>query len=375
MTTEPKNSIAGGDGGQNAAVGGATDILRFERWLGELGKLKASDLHLTAGNTPMLRLGGKIVPLEGEEILTAEGLERIAEHLLSKEELSKLKEEKQIALGMTLKKSMRFRAHVFYNRGFIAFSLRHLEEREANWQSLGLPAVAAEFSKAKEGLLIITGPFDSGKTTTARSLIAEINHTQPRYIAILEHPIEYIIPSDKSVVVQREVGRDVPSFAQGLVALQDEDVDVVVVSAVEDWETAQNILKLAASGKLVIAVGSSQDLIGFLEEFRDKFPPQNQPRVLNELADCLLGGLAQLLLPAVGGGRVMLAEVLRANHSVKTLIRENKLRQITNIMQMSRQEGMITLDKALEEAVKAGKIAPEDAKAHSLSRAPSISVL
>lgn len=353
----------------------ATDIVFFEGWLGELGKLKASDLHLTVGNVPMLRVGGKITPLEGEGVLTGERLERIAQHLLAKEDWERLKKEKQIVLGMTLKKSMRFRLHVFYNRGFIAFSLRHIDEKETGWQDLGLPPLALEFIAAKEGLLIITGPFDAGKTTSARSLLSEINHNQPKYIVTLEKPVEYIIPSDKSVVAQREVGKDIATFSQGLDMLVDEDVDVVAVTDIDTQETAQKILRLASTGKLVIATVASQDLVSFFENFRDKFPASDQPRILNELADCLLGGFSQLLLPKVGGGRVLILEILRANHSVKSLIKENKLRQLTNIMQTSKNEGMVTLDKALEEAMKAGKITPEDAKAHSLSKAPSVNIL
>ena len=349
----------------NAKQKSATDVLHFEKWLSILGQRKASDLHLLVGNPPMLRLDGKMVRLDEEEVVTKDRVERIADHLLTKKDLETLTEKRQLILGMTLKKTMRFRVHVFYNRGFLAFSFRYLHPEDVSLEQLGLPPLVSEFIQLDQGLLLVTGPFDSGKTTTIKSIVSAINHNQSRYVVMLEKPIEHIIPSDKSVIVQREVGRDVNSFSHGLEMLEDEDADVVIVSSVTDADTAEKAIHLANSGRLVIMVGVNERVIGFLEELRDMFEPRDQARILDALGSSLYGAVSQILLPKVGGGRVLITEVLRGTNPIKSLIKENKIRQVSNMMLTSRQEGMITLDKALEQAVSTGSITQEDASRYT----------
>lgn len=343
-----------------------TDILHFEKWLGILGEKKATDLHLAAGNVPLLRVDGNIEPLLGEEILTPERLERIVNYLLSEEEIKKLHDNKEVVTSCTLKKIMRFRLHVFYSRGFITLSLRYITSENLSPSELGLPLATMTMAKSNQGLLIITGPFDGGKTTTVKTILSEINNSQTKYIITFERPIEYLIPGDRSVVVQREVGRDTADFANGLSALEEEDVDVVVVGAVEDPATAEHVLRLANSGRLVIMVATSRTTIGALENMRDLFSGAEQSRILNLLADCLVGVAAQVLLPKIGGGRTLVSEILQATNPIKSLIRDNKLAQIRNIMLTARQDGMITMDRSLVEAVKDRRITLEDARDHAI---------
>lgn len=366
----PAGPLAGGPAGNPAAaeakIDSPTDIIHFEKWLATVGERKASDLHLTVGSAPVLRIDGAIAPIDGEDIVTAERMQRIVERILDADEQAVLAKEKEVITSRTLKKTMRFRIHVFYGRGYLAASLRHLPGAEPAAGDLGLPEAVAAMGREAAGLLLITGPFDSGKTATVRALLAEINHRQARYIITLERPIEYLLSADKGVVVQRQIGRDVPDFAAGLAALQNEDVNVAAVSDLPDAAAALEALKLATSGRLVLAVLGGRAAASALETLRDLFPPKDQERVLNLLADGLLGVASQLLLPKIAGGRALITEVLLATAPVKALIREGKLRQIPQIMQTSREQGMVTMDRALADAVKSGIIALQTARERAI---------
>ncbi|OIO49598.1 MAG: hypothetical protein CO042_01585 [Parcubacteria group bacterium CG_4_9_14_0_2_um_filter_41_8] len=345
----------------------ATDVLHFEKWLAIMGSRKATDLHLSVGNVPMIRIDGKIAPLEEEEIVSQERIQVIVDHLLTEEEKQILEKEKQVVLSRTLKKVMRFRIHVFYSRSFLCVSLRHLPENCPSLDQYPNAQLLQKVITASQGLFVISGPFDSGKTTTVRSMISEINKTQQKYIITLELPVEYIIPSDKSVVAQRGVGIDVPTFSDGLDEMHDEDVDVIMVGAVESADVLEKALTMANSGRLVIAVISSKHEVSVLEILRDLVPEEDRPRILHLLGDTLLGISNQLLLPKVGGGRAFIVSSLISTTPIKALIYEGKFGQIPNIMQTSgTSEGMITLDKALSEAVRRGEVALKDAQENAV---------
>jgi len=346
--------------------GSATDILHFEKWLATLGERKATDLHLIAGNVPMIRIDSNIVPLTEENILTVEMVQSIIEHLFSDAEQKQFIKCRNYLKSATLKKIMRFRVHAFYSRGFPGISLRHLPSESKTLAELGMPEIVKEFYSAEQGLYIVAGPFDSGRTTTVKSIISEINHTQSKYIVMLEHPIEYIIPSDKSVIVQREIGRDVESITKGIESIRDEDVDIVVVSSLDDAQTVDEVLQFVGTGRLVIAISEGRHSLGVMENIRDMFSEENRQRILHMLGDSLLGITVQQLLPRVGGGRELVTEVLRATHPIKSLIRENKLSQLPNVIQTSRLDGMRNMDQALAEAVKAGAIGLRDAQSHAV---------
>ena len=354
-------------GAENASARqSATDVLHFEKWIGKLGERKATDLHLTVGNVPMLRIDGDIVPLIEEEILTRERIERIVDYVLSERESALFREQKHVLASVTLKKVMRFRLHAFYSRGYPGISLRHLPAKTQQLPELGLPDIVSEFAAAREGLYVVAGPFDSGKTTTVKAIVSELNRTQSKYIVTLEQPIEYLIPSDKSMVVQREIGRDVGSFSEGLEAIRDEDVNVVVVSNMDDAVVVEKVLQLAGAGRLVIGIMDGRHVVGVLEQLRDLFSEPDRQRILRMLSDTLLGITVQLLLARVGGGRALVTEALRATRPIASLIRENKLGQIPNVMQTSGLEGMKTMDRALVDAVKAGSVSLREAQAHAV---------
>jgi len=346
----------------------ATDMLYFEKWLSILGERKATDLHLSVGNVPMLRLDGNINPLIEEDVVTTERIQMIVEHLLSEQEKIILEKEKQIILSRTLKKVMRFRIHIFYARGFLCMSLRNLPNSFPSLEEFPNAQVLLNIISSTQGLFIISGPFDSGKTTTARSMISEINKTQEKYIATLELPIEYLIPSEKSVVVQRGIGIDVKSFSDGLDEMHDHDVDVVVVSAIESAEVLEKAILMANSGRLVIAIISAKHVVSVLETLRDLVPEEDRIRILHLLGDALLGISNQLLLQKVGGGRTLVVSSMVSTTPIKSLIYDGKFDQIPNIMQTSIEQGMITTDKALSVAVKKGEISLKDAQENAVDK-------
>lgn len=344
----------------------ATDILYFEKWLSVLGERKATDLHLSVGNVPMIRIDGNITPLIDEDIVTQERLEMIADNLLNGAEKIILEKNKQIVLSRTLKKVMRFRIHIFYSRGFLCLSLRHLPDQLLDLNSFPNAKILLGAISSTQGLFIISGTFDSGKTSTIRSMISDINRTQQKYIVTLEQPVEYLIASDKSVVVQRGIGIDVPSFSKALDELHDQDVDVVVVGAIESAEVLEKALSLANSGRQVFAVISAKHIVSVLEILRDLAPEEDRPRILHLLGDVLLGITTQLLLPKVGGGRTLIASNMLATIPIKSLIYDGKFSQIPNIMQTSGELGMATLDKALAEAVKRREITLKDGQENAV---------
>ncbi|MEK7188915.1 MAG: ATPase, T2SS/T4P/T4SS family [Patescibacteria group bacterium] len=331
-----------------------------------LGERKATDLHLAVGTVPALRVDGAIKPLMEEGVASAEQIERIAEYLLEPRELTLLSERKQLRVSKTLKKSMRFRIHFFYSRGFLGVSMRYVPGSVPLLAELPHRGALEPLLAATQGLFIVAGPFDSGRTSTVRSLIAECNQSRPAYIVMLEDPIEYVFPSNQALVVQREIGRDVASYAEGVRALSEEDVDVVVLGDIPDGEVLQGALELATSGRLVVAIMEGNHVVAVLERLRDLAPVESRARVLHALGDALIGITTQLLVPKVGGGRALLASAMLATHPIKSLVREDKFAQIPNIMQTSGSEGMVTLDKALATAVKQGTVALVQAQAYAV---------
>jgi len=344
----------------------ATDIIHFEKWLSELGSRKGTDLHLSVGNVPVIRVDGSIAPLFEEEILTKERIERIAESLLSEKELEILQKDKHLVLSKTLKKVMRFRIHAFYSRAFLALSLHHLSSDSFPMDNLPNAKLLESVVSSSQGFFIVSGPFDSGKTSTIKTLLSKINSSQQKYIATLERPVEYLIPSNKSQVAQREVGSDIHSFSEGLLSLKEEDIDVLFISEIENDQVLDSVLEMASSGRLVLATLPFKNTSAVLEYLRDLSSAEDRQRTLNLLADSLLGITTQIILPKIGGGRVMIASSMTANNAIKSLIRDGKISQITNIMQTSREEGMITLDRALADAVKRGFIDLSQAKEYTI---------
>jgi twitching motility protein PilT len=336
-----------------------TETVTFQKLLTTAAEYKASDLHFTVGNPPVLRIDDKLKPLTDYSLITSSFIEEIIFSFLDKREKEILTQKKEITIAHTFVKGMRFRINIFYQKNFLGASFRFIPEIIKDPKELGLPQTVEDFTKLERGLVIITGPFGSGKSTTLISLIDKINKTQAKRIVTLEKPIEHILINDKSIAEQREIDRDTLNFVDGLKFMDQEDVDVVMISEIEEEKIISRLLKVAEAGRLVFAMMNMDSTIKALEELVNFFPTDRQELARIMLADNLAGLISQRLLPKIDEGRVLAVEVLTSTPSVRTVIREGKFQQIKNILQTSSAEGMISLDRSLAKLIKGGLVNPE----------------
>jgi twitching motility protein PilT len=280
-----------------------------------------------------------------------------------KEELTQTKDFKYIYdwLGKG-----RFRVHIFQQKGYFSVSLKLINPQLVSLHDLGLPKIVDSFLESSMGLVFITGPFNSGRSTTLASLIQTINQTRAERILYLEEPIEHLFINDKSVIEQREVGTDVKSFAQGLQSVKDEDVNIVAVSKIDGHESLELLFELAESGRLVIACLDYYSAITALDGMVSEFTDAKIPWAQNVLADFMVGLICQRLVPTVAGDMTLAVEILTPSPSAKALIKEGRFAQLESIVQTSRAEGMISLERSLVDLVTAGKITAETAVANAI---------
>ncbi len=334
----------------------STALAQFNTLLTRVAAEKASDLHLTVGEPPSVRKGGVLVSLTEEAPLTQGFLEEVVSSFLPPSLIPELTEKKEVTLAVTFLKTIRFRVNIFYQKGYLSVSFRLVPDAVPALAQLGVPPIFKEWATKRKGLVIVAGPFGAGKSTSVASFIESINQTRPQYIITIEHPIEFVFHSMKSMIVQREVGIDVPSIAQGLSFLKTEDVDVVMVSELSDSASLMAALELASAGRLVISTLSATSVVRAIEKIKASFPEHDEVRLLEILSENLLGVMAQLLVPRMGGGSVMVSEVLAMTPAVVSSIREGKIYQLQSIIQTSRDVGMISLDRSLAELVKTGEV-------------------
>ena len=339
-----------------------SDTLIINDILNAAAERKATDVHLVAGNNPVIRVEGRLVTLADQAILTGDILTALAEDFLAKEEFERLSKEKEVVTIYNWADRSRYRAKVFYQKGFLAVSLRLISPFIRAPKDLGVPAAVLQLLNRDKGLIIITGPFGSGRTSTAASLVETLNQNKGIHIQTLEKPIEYLFSNNQSVIEQRSVGKDVNTFISGLKNMLDEDIDAVFVDCMHEDGMEELILELSESGKLIILIMDADSIISALERFISNIPVDKKEWGKDLLANSLLGAVAQRLLPRVGGGLTMASEVLVNIPAVRSSIRDGKLQQLNSIMQTSKHEGMISLDKALSELVRVGEISIEDAR-------------
>ena len=310
-------------------------------------KERASDIHLTSGRAPSYRVDGVLAPIMGER-LTPQMLEDILLPLIDKRHQEELEETGQTDFAYAISGVGRFRVNVFKQRGTLAAVMRSLPFNIPEPEDLGIPREVVEMTSRKRGLVLVTGPTGSGKSTTLASLIHVINRTYPYHIITLEDPIEYLHRHDKSVVNQREIGSDSTDYAQALRAALREDPDVILVGEMRDLETISTAITAAETGHLVFSTLHTIGADKTIDRIIDVFPPNQQQQVRIQLAsvlECIVS--QQLLKKADGSGRVAALEVLFANNAVRNLIRESKTYQIPSVMQTNKRAGMQTMDDAL----------------------------
>ena len=326
---------------------------------------KASDLHLTVGIIPMLRIDGRLVGVPGEAVLTTETNEKLVKSLMNTEQNERLAEKKEIDFSFGYK-NFRFRTNVYFQKGYLSASLRLITSEIRPLADLGLPPILEKFTVPSQGFVVIAGPTGHGKSTTLAAMVDHINKQRTDHIITIEDPIEYVFEHKKSIVSQREIGSDTYSFSRALRAALREDPNVVLVGEMRDLETIEAALTVAETGHLVFTTLHTNSAAQTTDRIIDVFPPHQQQQVRMQLANVLQGVVSQRLIPKTQGGRVVACEIMMANSAVKNLIREGKTHQLNNIIQTSASEGMIGLDKVLAELVSKGDITLDDALTWSL---------
>jgi len=326
----------------------------------------ASDMHITTGSPPLLRIDGEIVPLKLPP-LSAIDTKQLCYSVLTEEQKIQFEKTKELDLSFGVKNLSRFRANFFMQRGAVSGALRTIPFKILSFEELGLPQVVADMASKPRGLILVTGPTGSGKSTTLASIIDKINSETRQHIMTIEDPIEYLHPHKRSIVNQREIGTDTGTFKQALKYVLRQDPDVVLVGEMRDLETIEAALTIAETGHLVFATLHTNSALQSVNRVIDVFPPHQQPQVRAQLSFVLEGVLSQLLLPRAGvPGRVMCMEVLIPNAAIRNLIREDKVHQIYSQMQVGQlKHGMQTMNQSLHSLYSRRLITLEEAMGHS----------
>lgn len=340
--------------------------LRIENLLEEVIKQKGSDLHLQVGLPPTLRVDGSLRPMENIPALTEETAEQLIFSILDDEQKQMLIKDKEFDFSFAFGDLARFRVNAFHERGNIAAALRLIPNEIRTIEQLGLPKVLNKFTEYPRGLVLVTGPTGSGKSTTLAAMIDVINSNKAVHIVTIEDPIEYTHKSRQAMVVQREVHYDTFSFAAALRSSLRQDPDVVLIGEMRDLETIAAAITIAETGHLVLATLHTNSAAQSIDRMIDVFPPHQQQQIRVQLASMLQGVVSQRLIPAIGGGRLPAAEVLVANSAVRNIIREGKTHQLDAVIQTGADQGMQSMDRSLINMVHNGTITYEQAKSYAL---------
>jgi twitching motility protein PilT len=326
----------------------------------------ASDLHVTTGSPPQLRIDGELVPLKTPPMTPVE-TKQLCYSILTDAQKHKFEEENELDLSFGVKDLARFRANIFMQRGAVAGAFRTIPFKILSFQELGLPPVVSDLTKKPRGLILVTGPTGSGKSTTLASMIDKINTERHEHIMTIEDPIEYLHPHKNCLVNQREVGADTRSFKAALKYILRQDPDVVLVGEMRDLETIEAALVIAETGHTCFATLHTNSCVQTINRVIDVFPPYQQPQVRAQLSFVLEGVLSQaLIVRANGAGRVLALEVMIPNAAIRNLIREDKVHQIYSAMQMGQTKfGMQTFNQCLASLVNRRLITQDEAISRS----------
>ncbi len=333
------------------------------RWMAESG---ASDLHLALGTPPVYRRHGALEPSPGLPPLSPDDMARMIEAAADPRERARLEHERELDKALDVDGAGRFRVNIAFERGAPYMTFRRVNESVATIEELGLPAACERLTRLPRGLVLVTGPTGSGKSTTLASMIDRINERDRRHIVTVEDPIEYVHRNKLSLINQREVGSDTLSFAEALRHVLRQDPDVILVGEMRDLETMASAITAAETGHLVFATLHTPDAPQTIDRIVDAFPSHQQQQVRLQLAMVIEGIVSQVLIPnASGDGRVAACEVMVGTPAVRNLIRESKTHQVPTAMATGAQQGMRTLDQELAALVGRNAIARETALAHA----------
>lgn len=334
-------------------------------------KQNASDLHLLVGVPPIIRIDGSLTSVSGYNPLTPEQTSELVFSILSPEQKELFLANKELDFSVPLttdgyQEAARFRVNVYFERGHISAALRHLPVKIRTIEELNLSPICHEFTKLRQGFILVTGPTGHGKSTTLASIIQEINTSRSCHIVTIEDPIEYIYPLGKSIISQREMNLDTHSWNISLRSVLREDPDVVLIGEMRDYDTIAAALTIAETGHLVFSTLHTNSAAQTIDRIIDVFPEHQQAQIRMQLSMVLEGVLSQRLMPQLGGGRIPGYEVMLATSAVKTNIREGKTHLLDNIIQTSQELGMVALENCLAGLVRSGRISLETAQEYAL---------
>jgi twitching motility protein PilT len=335
---------------------------RIEVLLDEVIKKKASDLHIQVGLPPMLRVDGSLTPITAADPLDEEAVETLIFSILDEDQKQILIKDKEFDFSFAFGDLGRFRVNAFHERGNMAAALRLIPNEILTIEQLGLPPIVNKFAEFPRGLVLVTGPTGSGKSTSLAAMLDKINNEESKHIITIEDPIEFTHKSKKSVIVQREVHYDTYSFSAALRSALREDPDVVLIGEMRDLETIASAITIAETGHLVFATLHTNSASQSIDRMIDVFPPHQQPQIRAQLANILMAIVSQRLIPTIGGGRVAAAEVLVATPAVRNIIREGKAHQLEAVIQTGAEFGMQSMDKQLVQLIHAGTISYDEAR-------------
>lgn len=339
---------------------------KIELLLEEVVKKKASDLHLQVGSQPMLRIDGALVAVHGTVPLDQKSLEELVFGLLDEDQKQVLLRDKEFDFSFAFGDLGRFRVNAFHEKGNLAAALRLIPNEIRSVESLGLPQIVNKFTDFPRGLVLVTGPTGSGKSTTLAAMVDKINVEQSRHIITVEDPIEYTHKSKRSLIVQREVHYDTFSFSAALRSALREDPDVVLIGEMRDLETIAAAITIAETGHLVFATLHTNSASQSIDRMVDVFPPHQQPQVRAQLGNILQAIVSQRLIPALAGGRIAAAEILVATPAVRNIIREGKSYQLEAVIQTGAEYGMQSMDKTLVNLIHTGVISYDEARNYAV---------
>jgi len=319
-----------------------------------------SDLHLTTGTNPQIRIAGKLVPLSQFEPLTPQDTQRLAYSVLNEAQKQKFEEESELDLSFGIQGLARFRCNVYRQRGAVGAAIRLVPYKIRSFDELGLPKVVEEMAERPKGLVLVTGPTGSGKSTTLAAMVDKINNERSEHIVTIEDPIEFVHPHKKCVVNQREVFADTHSFKNALKSILRQDPDVVLVGEMRDLETIAAAITIAETGHLTLGTLHTNSCAQTINRIIDVFPTTQQAQVRAQLSLVLEGVFSQTLIPKIGGGRTMAMELMVVTPAIRNLIREEKVHQIYSAIQSGAKYGMQTMNQSLAELIRRRQISRDD---------------
>ncbi|HSX14524.1 MAG TPA: type IV pilus twitching motility protein PilT [Candidatus Saccharimonadales bacterium] len=340
--------------------------MKIELFLEDVVKKDASDLHLQVGVPPMLRVDGALKPISDAPVLGEDDVEKLVFAVMDEDQKNLLMKDKEVDFSFSFGDLGRFRVNAFHERGNIAAALRLIPTKIRTVEELNLPKILNDFTNIPRGLVLVTGPTGSGKSTTLAAMVDKINTDKALHIITIEDPIEYAHKSKKSIVVQREVHYDTNSFGASLRSALREDPDVVLIGEMRDLETIAAAITIAETGHLVLATLHTNNAAQTVDRMIDVFPPHQQQQVRIEVSAMLQAIVSQRLIPAIGGGRVAVAEIMVVTGAIRNIIREGKTHQLDAAIQTGGEQGMQSFDKTLVEFIQAGKISYDEAKNYAI---------